>query len=55
MAIPGHLTFVLMIWQLATDYTQTSFIFLFLYLITALIQVEYFLNKLKSILIVLYR
>ncbi len=56
MAIPGHLTFALIIWQLAADHAQPSFVFIFLYLITALIQVKYFrfffINKIKFILIV---
>lgn len=40
MAIPGHLTFVFLIWGLASDYTQLSFLFIFLYLTAALIQVK---------------
>lgn len=40
MTIPGHLIFVLIIWQLAIDYTRLSLLFLFLYLIAALIQVK---------------
>ncbi|CAF4392216.1 unnamed protein product, partial [Adineta steineri] len=39
LAIPGHLTFVFIISRLATDQTRLSFVFVFLYLIAALIQV----------------
>ncbi|CAF4223486.1 unnamed protein product [Rotaria sp. Silwood2] len=39
MAIPGHLTFLLIIWQLAANHNQITFLFIFLYLIAALIQV----------------
>ena len=40
MAIPGHLTFVFLIWRLTIDRTQLSILFIFLYLIAALIQVK---------------
>jgi len=55
MAIPGHLTFVLIIWRLTTDHTRLSFLFIFLYLIAALIQVEkkFFFKLIKFIWIVL--
>jgi len=43
MAIPGHLTFVFLIWQLAADHIRLSILFIILYLIATLIQVEYFL------------
>lgn len=39
MVIPGHLTFVFIIWRLAIENTQLSFLFIFLYLLAALIQV----------------
>ncbi|CAF0934245.1 unnamed protein product [Rotaria sp. Silwood1] len=39
MAIPGHLTFLFIIWQLAANHIQISFLFISLYLIAALIQV----------------
>lgn len=39
MTIPGHLTFVFLIWRLAADRTQISLAFICLYLIAALIQV----------------
>ncbi|CAF4605172.1 unnamed protein product [Rotaria sp. Silwood1] len=39
MAVPGHLTFVFIISKLATDHTRLSIIFIFFYLIAALIQV----------------
>ncbi|CAF4249136.1 unnamed protein product, partial [Adineta steineri] len=39
LAIPGHLTFVFVISRLATNDTGLSIVLIFLYLITALIQV----------------
>jgi hypothetical protein len=51
MAIPGHLTFVFIIWRLATDQTRFSVLFIFLYIIAALIQVWNFSfsNRIKFI------
>ncbi|CAF4524465.1 unnamed protein product, partial [Rotaria magnacalcarata] len=40
ITIPGHLTFMFLIWQLAVDHIQFSALFILLYLIAALIQVE---------------
>jgi len=54
MTIPGHLTFLLIIWQLAIDYTRLSLLFLFLYLAAALIQVKIFPFLLKKFLYVDY-
>jgi hypothetical protein len=45
MAIPGHLTFVFVISRLATDQTRLSILFIFLYLIAALIQVGRFSSR----------
>ncbi|CAF3492478.1 unnamed protein product [Rotaria sordida] len=39
MSIPGHLTCLFIIWQLAANHIQFSILFIFLYLIAALIQV----------------
>ncbi|CAF4545497.1 unnamed protein product, partial [Rotaria sp. Silwood2] len=39
MAIPGHLTFVFIIWRLAADHPRLSILFIFFYIIAALIQV----------------
>ncbi|CAF1065993.1 unnamed protein product [Rotaria magnacalcarata] len=39
ITIPGHLTFMFLIWQLAVDHIQFSALFILLYLIAALIQV----------------
>jgi solute carrier family 41 len=40
MSVPGHLTFVSVIWKLAADHTRLSILFIFLYIIAALIQVK---------------
>ncbi|CAF1395639.1 unnamed protein product [Rotaria sordida] len=39
MSIPGHLTFVFIIWKLAVNHPRISILFVFLYLIAAFIQV----------------
>lgn len=39
MVIPGHLTFILIIWQLAVDQIELTWPFVCLYLFAALIQV----------------
>jgi hypothetical protein len=52
MAIPGHLTFVFVIWRLAADRIQLTVLFICLYLIAALIQVTFFfLQEIKFRLI----
>ncbi|CAF0932493.1 unnamed protein product [Adineta steineri] len=55
LAIPGHLTFVFIISRLATDQTRLSFVFVFLYLIAALIQVAILLYIAQWLVIFVWR
>jgi hypothetical protein len=47
MTIPGQLTFVFLIWRLATDHTRLSSFFIILYVIAAFLQVRFFLKRKK--------
>jgi hypothetical protein len=48
MSIPGHLTFVSVIWKLAADQPRFTILFIFLYVIAALIQVRSNFSKRNS-------
>jgi solute carrier family 41 len=48
MSIPGHLTFVSVIWKLAADQPRFTILFIFLYIIAALIQVRSNFSKRNS-------
>jgi hypothetical protein len=49
MVIPGQLTFVFLIWRLASDHTRLSIYFIILYIFAAIIQVrlEYFKKEIN--------